>query len=286
MIIRGLQKKVQLLCSIALVSTSGYYKWRKHTDEPDKDHEDYLLIKKIFEKGKSKLGWRSIAMELKGEGIIMNHKKISRIMRKYCLFTKIRRPNPYRLIMEKTLEHMTFPNKLDRKFDQTIPHKKLVTDITYLFYNHRVAYLSTIKDIASGEIVGWYISQHIDMDIVMNTLKSLVAYTEDNHISLAEILIHSDQGFHYTNPLYVNELKSLQMTQSMSRKGNCIDNAPMESFFGHLKDDADYNTCKTFPELKLVITEYIHYYNHERYQWDLKKMTPVNYRNHLLALAT
>lgn len=206
-------------------------------------------------------------------------------MRKYRLFAKIRKISPYRLIMKKTLEHRTFPNTLGRQFDQTVPYKKLVTDITYLFFNHRVAYLSTIKDIASGEIVGWHMSQHIDMDVVMNTLESLTKYARDNLLSLAGVLIHSDQGFHYTNPLYVNEVKNLHMQQSMSRKGNCIDNAPMESFFGHLKDDVDYKNCKTFQELTLVIQEYIRYYNHERYQWGLKKMTPVSYRNHLLALA-
>lgn len=267
------------------MTTSGYYKWRKQKDEPEKDHDDYLLIKSIFDKGKSKLGWRSIAMQLRSKDIIMNHKKISRIMRKYRLCTKIRKVNPYRLIMKKTLEHRTFPNTLDRKFDQVVPYKNFVTDITYLFFNHRVAYLSTIKDIASGEIVGSHISQHIDMDIVMNTLKSLTTYAKDHRLSLTEILIHSDQGFHYTNPLYVNEIRNMEMRQSMSRKGNCIDNAPMESFFGHLKDDVDYKNCKTFQELTLVIGEYIRYYNHERYQWDLKKMTPVNYRNHLLTLA-
>jgi len=224
-------------------------------------------------------------MKLNSNGIIMNHKKISRIMRKYHLFVKIRRVNPYRFIMKKTLEHVTFPNTLERRFHQMIPYTKFCTDITYLFFNHRVAYLSTIKDIASGEIVGWHISQHIDMNIVMNTLKSLTTYAKKNRISLAEVLIHSDQGFHYTNPLYVHEVKKLEMTQSMSRKGNCIDNAPMESFFGHLKDDVDYKNCKTFSELTLAINEYVRYYNYERHQWDLKKMTPVSYRNHLLALA-
>ena len=95
-------------------------------------------------------------------------------------------------------------------------------------------------------------------------------------------MIHSDQGFHYTNPEYIRRIKALSMVQSMSRKGNCIDNAPMESFFGHLKDDVDYKSCMTFDELKAAIAAYIHYYNNERQQWNLKKMAPVQYRNHLL----
>jgi putative transposase len=93
-----------------------------------------------------------------------------------------------------------------------------------------------------------------------------------------------NQGFHYTNPQYIHVIKGLDMIQSMSRKGNCIDNAPMESFFGHFKDDVDYKECRTYEELELLVEEYIEYYNNERYQWDLKKMTPVQYRNHLLTL--
>ena len=118
------------------------------------------------------------------------------------------------------------------------------------------------------------------MEIVMGTLKNL---SEHNMLSSFEnIMIHSDQGFHYTNPLYIAKVKELNMIQSMSRKGNCIDNAPIESFFGHLKDDVDCKSCKTFEELRLLIEEYVKYYNHERYQWEHKKMTPVEYRNHLL----
>ena len=100
--------------------------------------------------------------------------------------------------------------------------------------------------------------------------------------SFDNIMIHSDQGFHYTNPQYIKVVKDLNMVQSMSRKGNCIDNAPMESFFGHFKDDVDYKECRTYEELEVLIRDYIEYYNNERYQWDLKKMTPVQYRNHLL----
>lgn len=99
-------------------------------------------------------------------------------------------------------------------------------------------------------------------------------------------LIHSDQGFHYTNPEYIEKVKALEMMQSMSKKGNCIDNAPIESFFGHLKDDVDYKSCKTFEELKVLVENYIHYYNRERSQWDKNKMTPVEYRDHLLTLTT
>lgn len=197
-------------------------------------------------------------------------------MKKYNLVAKIRRRNPYKATIKKTAGHRTFENKLSRNFNQIIPRKVFCTDITYLFYNNRTAYLSVVKDIASGEIVAWLTSQHITMELVLGTINKMERYIN--------ALIHSDQGIHYTNPEYIAKIKALKMVQSMSRKGNCLDNAPMESFFGHLKDDVDYDNCKTFNELKLLIENYIQYYNCERAQWDKNKMTPVEYRDHLLAL--
>lgn len=266
-----------MLCSIAKVSRSGYYRWLKQSDKPEKDYDDYLLIKEVFNKGKGKYGFRTIKMKLPR----MNHKKIIRIMKKYNLHTKIRRKNPYKMIMKKTLEHRTFENKLNREFGQNVPFRTFCTDITYIPFNHRFAYLSVVKDIASGEIMAWNLTRHLEMGLVINTIEKLGA--NGNLPALEEILIHSDQGFHYTNPVYIQKIKELKMVQSMSRKGNCIDNAPIESFFGHLKDDVDYRDCKTFEELYSLIEEYVRYYNNERQQWELKKMTPVDYRNHLLS---
>jgi transposase InsO family protein len=275
-----IDKDIKLSCLIANVSCSGYYKWLKDSDKEDKDHQDYLLIKEIFDKSKRKDGWRSIQMKLNDKNIIMNHKKISRIMRKYSLITKIRKINPYKAIMKKSQEHRTFDNKLDRQFTQIVPRKVFCTDITYIIFNGKIAYLSVVKDIASREVVGFYLSKSLRMDIVFETIKNL----KENIASLDNIMIHSDQGFHYTSPQYINMIKDLNMVQSMSRLGNCIDNAPIESFFGHFKDDVDYKECKSFDELSLKINEYVRYYNQERRQWKLKKMTPVEYRNHLLTL--
>ena len=251
-----------------------------HADKKAKDCDDYLLVKEIFDKGKQKYGWRQVKMHLERQKkVVMNHKKIIRIMRKYNLQAKIRRRNPYKAIMKKTAGHRTFENKLDREFLQTTPRKFFCTDITYMFYsNHRVAYLSVVKDIASGEIVAWHLSLHITMELVLKTIEQVKQY--------GNALIHSDQGFHYTNPEYIEKVKISEMIQSMSRKGNCIDNAPVESFFGHLKDDVNCKSCKTSEELYRLIENYIKYYNNERAQWDKNKMTPVEYRDHLLALAT
>ncbi len=262
------------------MSRSGYYRWLKTTKQGSKDYPDYLIIKQLFDNGRSKYGWRTIQMKLKGQGIGMNHKKISRIMKSYGLIAKIRRRNPYKEIMKKTREHRTFGNILDRKFQQATPRQALCTDITYLPFNGQLAYLSAIKDIASREIIAWNLSRHLHMDLVFNTLKSL----KDNQDtpSLEHVLIHSDQGFHYTSPAFIAKLKELRLVQSMSRKGNCVDNAPMESFFGHFKDEVDYQSCLTFEELKGLTAEYMHHYNNGRRQWGLQKMTPVEYRQHLM----
>jgi transposase InsO family protein len=135
-----LKRDVKLLCNIANVSKSGYYKWLKNADQIPKDYPDYLLVKETFEFGKSKYGWRQIRMNLeRKKKIIMNHKKIIRIMKKYNLVAKIRRRNPYKAIMKKTAEHRTFENKLDKNFNQMIPRRVFCTDITYLFYNNCVA---------------------------------------------------------------------------------------------------------------------------------------------------
>jgi transposase InsO family protein len=243
------------------------------SDTQEKDYQDYTKIKEIFDKSKGKYGWRSIKMRLP----CMNHKKIERIMRKYGLVVKVRRKNPYKAIMKKTMEHRVFENKLQREFHQIIPFKVFCTDITYIPFNHRFVYLSVIKDIASGEVVAWNLSLYLEMTLVTETIKNM------RLDSYESIMIHSDQGFHYTNPMYIEMVKELKMIQSMSSKGNCIDNAPIESFFGHMKDELDYQVCKTFEELRLVTEEYMRYYNQERKQWERKKMTPVEYRNHLLA---
>jgi len=197
-------------------------------------------------------------------------------MKKYDPVAKVRRRNPYKAIMKQRLEHRIFPNKLQREFHQVVPFKIFCTDITYIPFQNGFIYLSVIKDIASGEVVAWNVSLSLEMTLVTETVRSLkVELCED-------AMIHSDQGFHYTNPDYIEIVKEFKLIQSMSDKGSCIDNAPIESFFGHLKDELDYKSCESFEELHLAIDEYMRYYNYERKQWTRNKMTPVEHRNHLL----
>lgn len=192
------------------------------------------------------------------------------------MVARVRRKNPYRMIMKKNLGHRIFPNKLQRQFHQLLPLKVFCTDITYIPLCFGFAYLSVIKDIASGEVMAWKLSKSLEMAFVIKTIGEM-------HLDTPEgILIHSDQGFHYTNPKYIDALKELKMEQSMSRKGNCIDNAPIESFFGHMKDELEYESCASFQDLLSKTNDYMRYYNYERKQWTRNKMTPIEYKNYLL----
>ena len=282
---------VSHLCEIASVSRSGYYnhyseeavEQRKQKDEKDETSRDIIL--KAYQFKRRKKGARQIKMTLKGHfKVVYNLKRIGRIMKKYDIVCPIRRANPYKRIMKATQEHKVVPNLLNREFKQDIPFKVLLTDITYLFYGKgKKAYLSTIKDSSTNEILAYQVSDQITLDIALNTLNKL---KKNRKVRLAEgAFIHSDQGGHYTSPIYQKLVKKYKLGQSMSRRGNCWDNAPQESFFGHFKDEAYIRPCDTLDELKKEIKSYMTYYNHYRYQWDLKKMTPVEYRDHLFKAA-
>lgn len=201
-------------------------------------------------------------------------------MKKYNIICPYRRANPYRRMAKATKEHRTVPNSLKRNFKQEIPRKVLLTDITYLYYSGgKKAYLSAIKDGSTNEILSYVVSSSLSLEIATKTINKLCR----KKFKLAEnVFIHSDQGVHYTSPRFQNLLKKKNISQSMSRRGNCWDNAPIESFFGHMKDEVDIKRCKSLSELKKEISRYVNYYNNHRYQWNLKKMTPVEYRNHLL----
>lgn len=213
-------------------------------------------------------------------GITMNLKKIFRLTRKYRIQAIIRKKNPYKHLAKATQEHKTCENHLNREFVQ-LPGAVLLTDITYLYLaDGTKVYLSCIKDGTTREIVAHYLSTSLGMGIVYKTLKRLEEALGSNVHPGA--ILHSDQGFHYTHPKYQEMVRKLRLIQSMSRRGNCLDNASMESFFGHFKDHVDARECKTLDELKVKVGDFITYYNSSRYQWALKRMTPEQYRGHLL----
>ena len=276
------------LCQVSGVSRSGYYNYfadkskraRDTLDSADELVRDNILKAYNF-KGRKK-GARQIKMTLEGQfGIVYNLKRIRRVMKKYNIICPIRKANPYRRMMKATKEHSVLPNSLKRNFKQDIPGKVLLTDITYLFYGKgQKAYLSTIKDASTNEILAYNVSDSLKLDIATDTIHKL---KKNRSIKLhKDAFIHSDQGVHYTSPIFQGLVKKYGLGQSMSRRGNCWDNAPQESFFGHFKDEAYIKTCENLDQLKKEINQYMIYYNKYRYQWGLKKMTPVQYRNHLL----
>ncbi|NFO15786.1 IS3 family transposase [Clostridium botulinum] len=282
----NLKNMVSYFCELLNVSRSGYYNYLSTIEEQklieDKDLEarDNILMAYYY-KGYNK-GSRSIKMILEGEfSIIYSRKRIQRIMRKYDIKCPIRKANPYRRMAKATKEHRVVPNLLKRNFKQGIPGKVLLTDITYIPYgNNHMAYLSTIKDGSSNDILAYHTSENITLDIATTTINKLMAEHKDSLSK--DAFIHSDQGVHYTSPKFQSLLKENTLGQSMSRRGNCWDNAPQESFFGHMKDEVDFKSFQTFDEVLKAIDDYIEYYNNYRYQWNLKKMTPKQYRNHLL----
>jgi len=216
-------------------------------------------------------------------GITYNLKRIRRIMRKFNIICPIRKANPYKRMSKTTKEHTTCSNLLKRNFKQNTPRKVLLTDITYLFYGTgKKAYLSTILDGSTNEILAYNVTDHLRLELATDTLHKLKRSKVKLH---KEAFIHSDQGVHYTSPKFQATVKKYKIGQSMSRRGNCWDNALQESFFGHLKDEINIKDCRTLAEVQQEIKAYIKYYNHYRCQWNLKKMTPVQYRNHLLNAA-
>ena len=277
-----------MLCKIANVSKSGYYQFlarqESRQQKEEADREDAEMIRVICGKKIGVYGYRNATMALSNAGIRMNHKKVARLMEQFDLQARIRKANPYKKMFKKTEEHKTFENLLDRQFDQKVPEKVAGTDITYLPFRGRFIYFSAVKDFADGEILAWRASWHVDMLLVMHALDMLE--TRLGEEKLRGFLLHSDQGCHYTSPQYYQRLARCGMIQSMSRRGNCIDNASMESFFGHMKDELDISGCVTFEEAETIIADYIVHYNNERRQWEKKKMTPAAYRDHLFALAT
>lgn len=274
------------LCDIARVSRSGYYAWKKaEVRRVAKENEDTELLELINQYVDKKIGiygYRRIQMKLEEHGHIINHKRLRRVMKAYGIQARIRIANPYKRIMKKTQEHRTCPNLLDRNFNQQVPEQVAGTDITYLWIPKlkQFIYLSAVKDFASGEILAHILSENLCMPLVLGTIDRL---KERLNVSIKGFMLHSDQGFHYTNPVYQKKLDNLKIVQSMSRKGNCIDNAAMETFFGHMKDEIEVSKCDTFDDVEIEVATYISYYNETRRQWDRKKMTPSQYRNHLFA---
>jgi len=273
--------KISKLCEIADVSRSGYYRWcsaeeaRKAREDADKKDFD-LILEAYRYRGYSK-GAKGIHMRLLHQpGIIMNVKKIRRLMRKFDLVCPIRRANPYRRMAKAIATNSIADNVVDRNFKRN-PRKVLLTDITYLFYKSGKCYLSTVLDAFTHEILAYRASLSFKVDFVLETVDQLII--EHGSTLDDETIVHSDQGCHYTSCAFIKKLQDAEFVQSMSRRGNCWDNSPQESFFGHMKDElADLiSGCISFEAVSALLDDWIDYYNNDRGQWDLLKLAPKEY---------
>lgn len=274
---------VSILCELAGVSRSGYYAWKKaapaREEREARDKADFALILTIFQKRGYAKGARSIYMGLLhlNPPVIMNIKKIRRLMKKYNLFCPIRKANPYRQMAKMIKTSNYADNLLQREFECYGPRYVLLTDISYIPYNGTFAYLSTILDAYTKQILAYVLSSSLEVDFVKETVEILI---RDHGISLhKETLIHSDQGVHYTSTTFIQIVENADLRRSMSRRGNCWDNAPQESFFGHMKDHiaARIKKCTEFDKVKAIIDDYMDYYNNEEYVWELCMLSPNEY---------
>ena len=266
------------LCQLAGVSRSGYYSWENNGEKREKreeaDRAAFEWILKAYNYRGYAKGARSIYMWLEHKGPIMNLKKIRRLMKKYGLKCPYRRANPYSRMAKALRTNTVFPNVVNREFVREKPRRVLLTDITYLFYGGRVCYLSTVLDAYTREILAWQLSRNLQIEFVLKTVDEL---HEKYGSELDDTtIIHSDQGCHYTSRAFIQKLKDMNFIQSMSRKGNCWDNAPQESFFGHMKDEilCEISKMTDFGDVRTKVSDWIDYYNTERYQWELGRLSP------------
>lgn len=274
---------VKELCKTAGVSRSGYYVWLKAAPvreaSEEQDRKDFSLILEAYKVRGYKRGAESIYMNLlhMDPPVVMSLKKIQRRMKKFGFSCPVRRANAYRRMARALKTSNVAENLLQREFESYGPRMVLLTDITYLPYNGTFAYLSTILDAFAKQILAYVVSGSLEVDFVLETVNILV---RDHGVSLnQETTLHSDQGCHYTSYRFIEILHNKNLRQSMSRKGNCWDNAPQESFFGHMKDHIRdrLRDATEFSQVKAIIDDCIDYYNNDRYQWHLAKLSPNEY---------
>lgn len=267
---------VHALCKLAQVSRSGYYKWLhrslKKTKKQQEDEQLLAWLKEGYQAVKGIYGYLRMTVWLRRTyGCIVNHKRVYRLMKQANLQSRIRRKKRF---FQPICEGYKADNTLNREFTAQRLNEKWVTDITYLPYQHKFLYLSVIKDLYSKEIIAYQIRERNDLSLVLDTLHQAAEKEK-----VTGTLIHSDQGFQYTSRKYQYILQTYKMIGSMSRRGNCLDNSPMENFFSHLKAECFYgNRFDSKEQLVQHIQSYISFYNHERIQLGLNGLSPLEYR--------
>ena len=255
------------------IARSSFYYYAKQ-DSSDKYEDVKKRIDRIYHKHQGRLGYRRITILLRKEDVIINHKTVLRLMSSLKLKSLIRRKKykSYRGEQGKTA-----PNVLNRSFKAKIPNQKWTTDVTEFNVLGKKLYLSPVLDLYNQEIISHELSERPDFKCITNMLEKALKKKDKTK----SLILHSDQGWHYQMKQYQSILKDHGVKQSMSRKGNCLDNAVMENFFGTLKSELFYlNKYKSIAHLKKEINKYIKYYNIDRIKLNLNGMSPIQYRAH------
>ena len=246
---------------------------------PDKYRIEKEEITAIYHENQGRYGYRRITLEMRTRGYVINHKTVSRLMKDLGLKcrVRIRKYRSYKGEIGKVA-----PNLIDRNFHADAPNQKWTTDITEFSLFGKKLYLSPILDMYNGEIVSYNISESPHLKQVLDMLdKAFEKIPNDTNL-----IFHSDQGWQYQHKRYQQRLKKKGIRQSMSRKGNCLDNAVMENFFGLLKTELLYlREFESLEEFRYELEKYIYYYNHQRIKGKLKGLSPVQYRIQSLLVA-
>jgi transposase InsO family protein len=269
---------VKALLKLAGIPRSTYYNLVKRMNRPDPDADLKAEIKAIYEEHEGRYGYRRIRDELANRGQKVNHKKVQRIMKELGLkcLVRMKKYKSYKGNVGKIA-----PNILDRNFKADAPNEKWVTDITEFKLFGEKLYLSPVLDLFNGEIITYTIGSRPTYSLVSDMLDKAFEHLPEHH----QLLMHSDQGWHYQMKKYRRALESRGIVQSMSRKGNCYDNSVMENFFGIMKSEFLYmKEFESIEHFKIELEKYINYYNTKRIKAKLK-MSPVQYRTHFTRAA-
>jgi transposase InsO family protein len=260
------------MCRFFGVSRSGYYSYVKRMDSPDRDEPLAALIDSCQQQTHKTYGYRRVHIWLERQGIHHNPKTVLRVMNKYGLLSEIRRRKKYK-VMEQQLHK--YENHLNRDFTAERPNQKWVTDISYIHTMQGVLYLSVIRDLYDNSVVAYKTGTEQTVNLVLNTIKA----AKEKESVAAELHLHSDQGVQYTSHGYFALTKEYGITPSMSRRGNCYDNAMAENFFSILKSECIYRQkLDSYDQARLLIDQYIHFYNFERVQLKTR-LTPFEKRS-------
>ena len=271
--------KVSLLLDVAKLARSTYYYYTKRRQEQDKYSEIKEQITNIFHENRGRYGYRRITMEMKNRGYCINHKTVQRLMKELKLECKVRmkKYHSYKGEVGKIA-----PNLLERDFSTTAPNQKWVTDVTEFALFGQKIYLSPILDLHSSDLVSYVISDRPVLSMTMEMVKKAIPVLPEN----TSPILHSDQGWQYQHKHYQKLLIDNGIRQSMSRKGNCLDNAVMENFFGLLKSELLYlQEFDSLEHFKAELVAYLDYYNNRRIKAKLKGLPPVLHRKRALRVA-